>query len=482
MLIISNITDKFPLIANVWADGELVFSESDDNAVIKRLLIIASEYDISANEGKKLECFVIFEYQFSLWLFQTAGTMEIVFQNIDVFVTTIPDLMAKTLFVQLPSTIFPFPPLDRKAISRDSDDTVHLVIIGNSELVEALAINAALVAHYPNYCRNHRLRTRITLVDDEVTSLCDQFLQRYSHLFDHSYYRILDLNDENPKCFCHSPKYKDVREDFVDVEWEFVNGNLRNIALRQKLSEWACSDTQQLTVIICYSDLQRNLMETLSLPESIYCEEIPVLCHAEKSDILDIARLNSLYTSVLSFGSSICRLETLRMLKKLAKKVNYVYNYCFALDAGAPISAPSSIDEIVVDRLWAEIPSFAKRCSNIFNAMTLGTKMHSLGHDSSDWNTYYAVSMNEINLLTEVEHNRWNVEELILGYRPVTDEEQKMVEQDISLKKILRDKKVHYDLRAFSDLREDDTGKNVNMYDRVLTQGIPLIIKTCITN
>ena len=108
--------------------------------------------------------------------------------------------------------------------------------------------------------------------------------------------------------------------------------------------------------------------------------------------------------------------------------------------------------------------------------------MHSIGHTSEDWEAYYAVTLEEINILTEVEHNRWSVEELILGYRPVTEKEEKLVENDISQKKALRQKKIHYDLRAFSDLRTDSTGKNVNVYDMALIQGIPLIIKSCITD
>ncbi len=81
-----------------------------------------------------------------------------------------------------------------------------------------------------------------------------------------------------------------------------------------------------------------------------------------------------------------------------------------------------------------------------------------------------------------MEHNRWSLEELMLGYRPVTAEEQRAVEADISLKRTLRDtERAHYDLRAYSDLRPDATGKPVEIYDRALTQAIPLIVQSCIT-
>ena len=98
-------------------------------------------------------------------------------------------------------------------------------------------------------------------------------------------------------------------------------------------------------------------------------------------------------------------------------------------------------------------------------------------HNSLSWQV--ASRIQEIEIMTEVEHNRWNLEELILGYRPVTDDEQKMIEKDISLKKKFREKKIHYDIRAFHDLRPDATGKQVYVYDLALTQGIPLIVKSC---
>ena len=114
--------------------------------------------------------------------------------------------------------------------------------------------------------------------------------------------------------------------------------------------------------------------------------------------------------------------------------------------------------------------------------MSLGSKLHSVGLSPDDWNGYYALSKDEIHLLAEVEHNRWSVEKLLLGYRPTTAEEDAKIERDVALKKQLRERKIHYDLRAFNDLRADATGKNVNVYDLALIQGIPLILKSCITD
>ena len=480
MLIISSKHKGDSLATHEKAAGELVFVENDDNAAISRLKTEAKKY--RQEDGKRLECYLVLNSQTSLWLLQTVGLPKEIEDKVDVFATTMEDLLAKTVFVKLPNLPSPFPSLDRTAISHDSDTTVHLVIVGFSAQAEALAINAALVAHYPNYCRDRRLRTRITIIDDNIHDGKDRLTQRYVHLFENSYYRTIDLNDANPQCKLHRPMYEKTRMVFVDVEWEFVNGNIRNDAVRQKFEEWSLDDRQLLTIAICHSDFEENYNDAFGLPESIYKEEIPILCHTEDDSILRIAAHRGTYTSIYPFGREYCDINTLRMLKRLAQRVNYVYHHCFSLAPNDPITAPSSIDEKVLEEQWKQVGSLPKQYSNIFNAMTLGTKMHSIGHSSDNWKDYYALTMEEINILTEVEHNRWSVEELILGYRPVTDEEKKLVEDDISQKKVLRNKKIHYDLCAFDDLQTDSTGKNVNVYDMALTQGIPLIIKSCITD
>lgn len=483
MLIASNLHEADPLVARERAAGEAVFVEKDDNSAIRRLADEAARYDLQSHGGKRLECYLILDNLTSLWLLQTVGIPQKVSEKVDVFATTVEDLLAKTIFVRLPGIPVMFPPLDRDVISRDSEMTVHLVLVGFSSQAEALAINAALVAHYPNYCRDNRLRTRITIIDDNIYDGKEQIIQRYVHLFDNSYYRTINLNDVNPQCVVHRPVYESKRKDFVDVEWEFVNGNVRNEAVRQKLSEWSGDKRQQLTICICHTDCSRNFNEAFALPQAVYEMQVPIFCHAEGYDTLfSFVHPNIAYSSIYTFGKSHCTIEILRILKALAQRVNYVYNHCFSLTSDDPVTAPSSIDINVMESQWQQISSLPKQYSNIFNAMTLGTKMHSIGHGADNWKEYYALTLEEINMLTEVEHNRWSVEELILGYRPVTDEESLLVENDISQKKILRDRKVHYDLRAFDDLRSDCTEKNVNVYDMALTQGIPLIIKTCITD
>lgn len=453
---------------------------ANDNEAIRKLVAEAGAYDPSKHDGRRMEATLVLESQTSLWLLQTVGVPDDLNAKVDILATTKEDLIAKTLLVKLPGTNNAYPSLDRLPIERDSDATIHLVLFGFTALAEALAVNAVLVAHYPNYCRDTRLRTRITIVDDELFGARNHFIERYKHLFDNSWYRTIDLEVENPKCEVHKPMYADSRKDFVDVEWEFVRGDIANGALRRKLSEWSASELQQLTIAFCYNSDERNLNEVLGLPQNVYNCNIPIFCHADEDDLLQLATQNKTYHNIIPVSDKHCDVKILETLHDLGQRINYVYNHCFELNPNDPITAPATIEEERLEPLWRKVGSLTKQYSNIYNAMTLGTKMHSIGHDAADWKNYYALSKDEIDILTEVEHNRWSVEELILGYRPCTDEEQELVENDVSMKKKLRQQKIHYDLRAYDDLRTDSTGKNVNVYDMALTQAIPLIIKSCI--
>ena len=134
------------------------------------------------------------------------------------------------------------------------------------------------------------------------------------------------------------------------------------------------------------------------------------------------------------------------------------------------------------------------RLSNIYNVMTIPTKMHSVGHDRSDADTFYALNRDEIRMLAETEHNRWSVERLILGDRPCTDDEKTKIRQNIQeiieahrmgkempvdlKRKYKKEYHVHYDLCAYDELEMDPTGKSAQTYDYDLTASIPLIYKT----
>lgn len=372
------------------------------------------------------------------------------------------------------------PGLDYRPITLDADYTVHLVVFGTSNLTTALVENAALVAHYPNYTRNHNLRTRITVIAPDVEAWSHAFIGRHKPLMGHAYYRHINL--ANQHCDLHRPMYENSREDFVDVEWEFVCGSLHDLVVQDKLQGWAATDTQVLSVALCHENDADNLAQ-MQLAADLLCGiDVPIYVRQRSAAFAGIIASSPRLQHVVLIGMADRGYDVTLPLLRMAQRVKYVYDYCYDHNvraaAGSPITAPSSIDPAEAAARWLHEGKAIKRYSNECNAMTIATKMRSLGTQqlpSPSATTVYAITQSEIELIAEVEHNRWSVEELLLGFRPCTDEEQAAVEADITLKAALKERLVHYDLRAYRDLRPDATDQNVNTYDLCLSASIPLI-------
>lgn len=410
----------------------------------------------------------------SLWMLQTMDLPEEVNETFDVYPFTIEDVWAKNVLVQLPGIKnAEYPILDRTSIGRDSRCFVHIVLSGFNSQAEAVAIHAALTAHFPNYRADDTppLRTRITIVDDGILAKRDIFVAKYQHLFDNSFYRTVDPNCRT--VHFHRPMYDGKRTDFVDVEWEFVDGAISHREVYKKMEIWANKEEHQLTVFVCHDDDEQNLAESMALPRVIYEKGIPVMVQQKHKGLTDALKRSSAYGNIHPFGMHDSGYDVALPMVRLAKYLKYFYD-CSYGNVGVPTELPYE----EVERGWHEEKSFKMRFSNIYNVMTIATKMRSLGHDADDAGTFYALTQEEIETMAETEHNRWSVERLIMGARPCTDAELDDIRTDIKAKKKAYKKRdIHFDLRAYSELEEDGTGKNARVYDYDLTACIPLIVK-----
>lgn len=341
----------------------------------------------------------------------------------------------------------------------------HIVVAG--EGWPLIAKNKAMVCHGADYVENPECRTRISVVVGAAKEIHD-FVFEYQELFDNSYWRIVDLTAAKPKVELHRPQYEGQRKDFVDVEWEFIIGHLSHPVLQEKLRRWANDPKQRLTLSIGYDNLckSRTIAEKLGhrLPSSVKTE----VCENDPQE----------------------EIKREAELMQMAKYLHYFYQANYDLK-----HVPTELPEDEVDKAWDAIEDEKLKMSNIYNVMSIPVKMEILGHDRRDWDKFYALTAEEIERLTAVEHNRWCVERLIQGMRPCTDQERKEIGEDLrrrladgeyaranplSLKKRYKNERnAHYDLCAFSELGVDETGLSVTRYDRDLTAAIPLIVKTC---
>lgn len=449
-----------------------------DNEAIRQMQALAQKATKSA-DGERQRIHLILRNQQLADILKRTPLSEALAEQVELYAYTEQDLWSMAMLgVQPGSTTR----LDRLPITADSPQHVHLVIFGMSAQAESLAIHTALIAHYSNYCHDHALRTRITLVSDAQDDFLN-FQQRYHNLLVHSYRRSVLTTDDDITCDTLSPKYQGQRDDFVDIEWEFVNGRSHDNNLLHKLQLWAQDEMQQLTLAFCYPDDQRNLCEALSLSP---LHDTPIWVRTRDDTALQLVKQSGLHPGLTAFGMTSSTLPDMRRFIRMAQCISYAYRRMRETSDEeqarglSPIAIATEIPTAAdLSAVWNErsIPT-QKLWSNIYHAFTLTTKMHSLGHADDEWQTLFAISEREVESLAEVEHNRWSVEELILGYRPTTDDEHRQILQNISLRGTLKQQLAHDDLRSYRELGCDETDRNVARYDVALIRTLPLIAHT----
>ncbi len=477
----------------------------EDNRMLNILYTIAQKMD--PYSGKRPIVHLLLQSNHTLGMLQQLDLPDTVITVMDVYPFTLESQWARLLFAKLPGELpkLTFPPLDREPITGQSGKTVHLVLSGFTSQSQLLAIFAALVAHYPNYDSKSStpLRTHITIISPGLESCYREFVARYRHLFANSYYSVINLQSNSSTV--HYPQYYGRREDFVDVEWEFIDSDIYNDIIQDNLMMWAQSETEILTIAMSSGSDDRNVKDVLGLPEVIFNSGIPVLTHVSNLSSLSLLKASSKYNNVYAFGMNNIGYDVTIPLISMGKMLNAFYWGIIGV-------GNDHVDQHLIDDAWKSLPSFAKRFSNIYNVMTIPTKLRSVGHETTHFfDRCYLFSSAELDDLAAVEHNRWCVEELIMGFRPCSDEELIKVEKNIeefllikddparlatwelrdkrghpcTLKEIFKEdelKRAHYDLRCYSDLRVDLTGVNVQYYDKHLTRCIPVLASKFLLN
>lgn len=367
--------------------------------------------------------------------------------------------------------------LDHQPITIQSQQFAHLVIFGLGQMARLAAVNMCLQCHFPNNIRNNQLRTRITIVDSEIEGWQQKILLQYRHLFENCHYRVIDTAQKEMVAYEHRPESLERLGDFVDVEWEFVKSDIAHPAMQSKLSHWATSPAQQLTVLLAHDDAMHNLRLASMLPPALAIQQTPVYLNTPDDTLLQATTSATDSLNLKAIGMQNRGYDIHLPYVKMAQTVNYINTLCHNDNiegwTGRPLYAVE-IDDGERKALWDKL-SALKRTSSICNARMLPIKMRSIGIAESDWDKFYDIPQQTIDIMAQVEHNRWSCEELLLGWRPCSAEEQRLVEQDIHQKNKLKERKIHYDLRTYRDLRPDETGRTVDIYDICLSAALPLI-------
>lgn len=412
---------------------------------------------------------------------------------------------------------------DKKALTKDDARYVHLVFVGTTNFAVAFAMEAAHILHFPNFIRNKNLRTLITFIDINADKEKDVFISRNRHFFEVQPYYYSDLSQggeylpkadrQRTECVFFTPEngYEAYDSDFLDVEFEFIKGDIFSPKIQHVISDWAQDrQGQYLSIFLALSDQRQNFTFGMNMPDEIYDNEIPVFIRQERSDnfvsnlreaderLKANAKVNTYfwvkdgelkkkvlggrYSNIYPFGMNETAYSADEKSLERAKLINYLYCTMPSDNQFQGLLALDAMPKLRImeeaDKYWRDL-SVALKWSNLYNAYTIRIKqaslraMRGLKMDDISRDTW-PLSDDEIKMMACIEHNRWNVEKLLMGFRkPHRYEDKLAVGNELFKDDLERNKKrfIHHDIRPFDRL--DDIKK----LDEEFSRYIPWIVK-----
>ena len=387
-----------------------------------------------------------------------------------------------------PDVKIAYPSVYGDGIKPDDKKHVHLVFIGTTNFGVAFAMEAAHMLHFPNFDEtSKRPKTLITFIEKNAETEMAQFVTRNRHFFEVQsyYYRDLTTNtvvDSEPR---HDFQAKGLSShDFLDVEFEFIKGDIYSQRVQDEIKSWAIDEGQYLSIFMTLADQRGNFMMGMNMPDEVYSHKTPIFIRQDRADnfvtklrtadsqdfVYSTAEDGKLkseqrkgrYANLYPFGMDDTAYCSNDRTYQQAMLINYLYstadyqNYKFTSFEDLDAIGRETIWKEAKEK-WQELP-VALRWSSLYSAYNFTCKLASLramrglaANDTShDLNE---ITPTELDVFGHVEHNRWNVEKLLMGYRKALPEEDKY-EHPAFEDTMKKNKKlfIHHDIRPFDEL------------------------------
>ena len=406
---------------------------------------------------------------------------------------------------------FEYPYLCKQGICLDDEHYVHLVFVGMSNFAVTFANEAANLLHFPNY---KKARTKITFIDLKADEEMPIFLTRNHHFFEIQPCYYGDFTEDGDKMIRPNNsrlKFEGKDADFLDIDFEFIKGDIFSHNIQNLIYEWAKDEQQYLSVFLAMNNQRDNFAIAMNMPDAVYHNSIPVFVRQDSSDNiitllrqadaaaprkgdpeyrwydgkqLNIKKVHGRYANIYPFGMNDMSFFSDEESFRRAKLVNYLYQ---TADYNTnTFQSTIVLQSMASDQLWKEANAFwkeqtvAEKWSNLYFAFGISYKLLTLRamrnldieDDRLDCET---LTQAEIDALSEAEHNRWNIERLLMGYRKPAEKED-MYDKPAEIAKKLKNNKnlfIHAHIRPYESLT-----KEIKQFDIEFAKYIPWIIQT----
>ena len=428
---------------------------------------------------RKIDCHVLFEYQTTSSAFQFAELSDEIKRNIVFKPFNFYEMWAAKILTGGKANCkyeFLDQTKDGNYINESSEETVHLIIVGMSKMGIALAIEAAHMLHFPNFVKDPAKKTRITFIDENADEEKDFFMGRFKELFRLSRHRFADANaGGNNPLSCETAPWNEPEEDWLDIEWEFIKGRVEQNCVQNFIAEASGCPNRIVTISVCLPMAHQAIAAAMYLPDCIYKNCLQILTYQKLSSYMVgcIAgphcpeNSSYRYNKLRPFGMIDEGYDENLDDDTAAMMVAYVYDSYY--DYGSCDVELKNFNKETYREAWNSRTVW-ERWSSTFNANSIGVKLR---------------SANDVNIMAAVEHNRWNIEKLLTGFRALNAEESRKIaeykkdnpEKWNDYRKQLKKwpERAHLDLCSNEKLPEVDP--EIVHFDFDLSRAVPFIFK-----
>lgn len=458
--------------------------------------------------ASRLRCHVNFEYQSTFTSFKATHIYQRLDKDVEFLPFNVHEIWAKKILVDnfavVPAgkkgevSVQQYKPLEGKyGFAPNSNKRVRLIIMGMNQMGTALGVQAALLAHYPNFKNNNNLKTTITFIDDHAKVEGEYLRGRFEALFNMCCYRtvVVGNDSQEQKIDQEDSSFKDGLligpysylsengKSFMDVQWEFIEGNVASKEIKDYLEEIVNDDCNITNIAICFNHPQQSIATALYLPRTIYKRANQVLVYQQNSfDLLDNVANGEKdwkrYDNLYPFGMIESCYTGDAFDNTHAKLANYLFNKRKDSEIKKRLLAFDNTLINDIERIWDEL-GIVDKLSNIDMVDSIPTKIRSIkaNYEGKIYELADCIQKHKhlVECLSYSEHLRWVTERLVMGYRPLLKEEYENVVSGKETKDSYKlNNRAHLDICSNEQLTKVDPESPQNDINNI--ENIPLLL------
>lgn len=339
-----------------------------------------------------------------------------------------------------------------------SHQRVHVVLEGTSGLMMAVARQIALLVHFPTFDDSTgKNRTLITILFDKnkvAPSAIIDFVSQEEYLCNLSRYckcSVRNFGDATALDVRHEDSFLDIELEFVGFDGEGFDRYNSEGAIRIKESYFLLNEPEPLDETIDLSLAKRvNMVYNVGMDFDNLASDDP-----NTAERYDRALFYFCYHQ-----SPQSTQDAWNKIKDSQTQIRNKLSNVFCADC-------------FLSRLLYVVNRTKRPEGEILSSSAFKEFL------KNNYQKVLDIVKDNLQMLARCEHARWNVEKLVLGFRPLTDQERLEDEQLFgsdrqAYRKRLKDNGIHIDLCSYRDLRRIDPG---NMkYDCFLMIAAPRIL------